>query len=189
MPTWRPGGRTGRRHWTLPRARRFGIQTKRTRHLSFPPVVSGNPGFYSLSLMARTGFPIGFPITNVGNDRGGTTGMTEGDVRNNRGGTSGTTEGERQGQQRGNVRDNSRVDRSWLIARGGVHNRYETPSACGEMKSNVRRRHHGRCAFICRAASPGATAGSGQTNLPACASHADSPWPSRWNAPTKRQGP
>ena len=46
-------------------------QTKRTRHLSFPPVVSGNPGVYSLSLMPRTGFSIGFPIKNVGNDRAG----------------------------------------------------------------------------------------------------------------------
>ena len=45
--------------------------------LSFPPVVSGNPGFYSLSLMSRTGVSIGFPIKNVGNDRGGTTGTTE----------------------------------------------------------------------------------------------------------------
>ena len=54
-------------------------QTKRTRHLSFPPVVSGNPGVYSLSLMPRTGFPIGFPIKNVGNDRVGPIGMTERD--------------------------------------------------------------------------------------------------------------
>ena len=47
--------------------------------LSFPPVVSGNPGFYALSLMPWTGFPIRFPIKNVGNDKAGTTGMTEGE--------------------------------------------------------------------------------------------------------------
>ena len=41
--------------------------------LSCPPVVSGHPGFASLSSMPWTGFP----IKDVGNDRAGTSGMTE----------------------------------------------------------------------------------------------------------------
>ena len=56
--------------WTSP-GRIFKKRTrKRIDHPSFPTVVSGNPESYSLSLMPRTGFPIRFPITNVGNDRG-----------------------------------------------------------------------------------------------------------------------
>ena len=45
--------------------------------LSCPPAVSGHPGFYSLSPMPRTGFP----IKDVGNDRAGTSGMTERELR------------------------------------------------------------------------------------------------------------
>ena len=60
-------GNDGRLNTSM-RATLLPDRTKARAGLSFlscPPVVSGHPGFYSLSSMPRTGFP----IENVGNDR------------------------------------------------------------------------------------------------------------------------
>ena len=73
-------GVVDRRREHRPSRRSPSVIPARFPPLSFPQAFSGNPGsFFCLFIcMALTGENSGFPIENVGNDRKGASGMTDG---------------------------------------------------------------------------------------------------------------